>query len=169
MADSDDSSRATLIAPYANVDFSRARILIRINESNTRVLERLLTDIDGALDGFRSRGISVNFAGDYLRVTNGRIIVESQVISLAITLAIILIVLSLIYRSFMHGLFVSIPVIIAVLFNFAVMWVFKVSLNPATAIIAAVGLGVGYRLLNSHLLTVSDAPQAGREPSELPG
>ena len=143
MADSDDSSRATLIAPYANVDFSRARILIRINESNTRVLERLLTDIDGALDGFRSRGISVNFAGDYLRVTNGRIIVESQVISLAITLAIILIVLSVIYRSFMHGLFVSIPVIIAVLFNFAVMWVFKVSLNPATAIIAAVGLGVG--------------------------
>ena len=143
MTESDETSRENLISRYVNEDFSRARILIRTRESSTSVLEKLIADIDGDLDVFREQGLSVNFAGDYLRVTNGRIIVESQVLSLTITLLIILIVLSAIYRSFLHGLFVSLPVIIAVLFNFAVMWAFNVSLNPATAIIAAVGLGVG--------------------------
>ncbi|HAK44801.1 MAG TPA: hypothetical protein DCO79_02615, partial [Spirochaeta sp.] len=143
MAESDKDSRSSLFSSYVNEDYSRARILIRITDSNTRVLEALLADIDDDLDVFRDRGLSVDFAGDYLRVSNGRIIVESQVMSLAITLGIILIVLSIIYRSFLHGLFVSMPVVIAVLFNFAVMWALKVSLNPATAIIAAVGLGVG--------------------------
>ncbi|MDC7228358.1 MAG: efflux RND transporter permease subunit [Spirochaetales bacterium] len=143
ISNSGEEDRSSMLSTYVNDDFSRARIMIRITDSNTRVLEKLLSDIDSDLDVFRTRGLSVGFAGDYLRVSNSRIIVESQVLSLTITLGIILIVLSIIYRSLLHGLIVSMPVVIAVLFNFAVMWLLKVSLNPATAIIAAVGLGVG--------------------------
>ncbi len=140
---SGEDERADMLSAYVNADFSRARILVRLNNSNTRVLEKMLKDIDSSLSVFRDKGITVRFAGDYTRLTNGRIIVESQVLSLTLTLGIILIVLSIIYRSFLNGLFVSIPVVIAVLLNFSVMWLFNVSLNPATAIISAVGLGVG--------------------------
>lgn len=138
-----DDERSSMVSSYVTEDFSRARILIRITDSNTRVMEQLLKDIDDDLDIFREQGLSVGFAGDYLRLSNGRVIVESQILSLSITLGIILIVLSIIYRSLMSGIIVSLPVMIAVLFNFCVMWLFNVSLNPATAIIAAVGLGVG--------------------------
>lgn len=143
MISTNDDSRASMLSTYVNEDYSRTRILVRMTESNTRELEALLADIDDDLDIFRNRGMSVGFAGDYLRISNSRIIVNSLVMSLTATLGIILIVLSIIYRSFLIGLFVSMPVVIAVLFNFAVMWAFNVSLNPATAIIAAVGLGVG--------------------------
>ncbi|MBI9107653.1 MAG: RND family transporter [Spirochaetales bacterium] len=138
-----DDNRSSMLSSYVTEDFSRARIMVRINDSNTRVMETLLRDIDGDLDLFRNQGLEVGFAGDYLRLSNGRVIVKSQLMSLSMTLGIILLVLSLIYRSFLSGLIVALPVMIAVLFNFSVMWVFKVSLNPATAIIAAVGLGVG--------------------------
>lgn len=143
MIASGDSNRSDLVFSYVTEDFRRARILIRIRESNTRIMEALLEDMEDDLDGFRNRGISVGFAGDYLRLSNGRVIVESQVLSLSITLGIILLILSLIYRSFVEGVIVALPVVTAVLFNFSVMWIFQVSLNPATAIIAAVGLGVG--------------------------
>jgi predicted RND superfamily exporter protein len=49
----------------------------------------------------------------------------------------------LIYRSVANGLLVVIPTFITVLFNFAIMWIFKISLNTATAVIASVGMGVG--------------------------
>ena len=143
MLSSGDDSRSEMISTYVNDDFSKTRILIRLNDSNTSVMETLLKDIDDDLDVFREQGIAVGFAGDYVRLTNGRIIVESQVLSLTITLGIILLVLTIIYRSFLSGMFVALPVMIAVLLNFSVMWLFKVSLNPATAIISAVGLGVG--------------------------
>jgi len=143
MVTTGDDERSSMLWSYVTEDFSRARIMVRINDSNTSVMETLLNDIDGDLDVFRNQGLDVGFAGDYLRLSNGRVIVESQVLSLSITLGIILLVLSLIYRSLPSGLIVALPVMIAVLFNFSVMWLFKVSLNPATAIIAAVGLGVG--------------------------
>jgi predicted RND superfamily exporter protein len=143
MITSGEDERSDMISSYVTGDFSRARIVVRITDSNTRVLNGLLMDIDDDLNVFRERGLSVGFAGDYLRLSNGRVIVESQIFSLSITLGIILIVLSVIYRSVISGIIVAIPVMIAVLFNFCVMWIFRVSLNPATAIIAAVGLGVG--------------------------
>jgi predicted RND superfamily exporter protein len=37
----------------------------------------------------------------------------------------------------------SIPVFIAVLFNFAVMWTLGITLNVGTSIVASVGMGVG--------------------------
>jgi hypothetical protein len=138
-----EDERTAMLSSYITEDFSRARILIRITDSNTWVMEKLLQEIDVDLDLFRKRGLSVGFAGDYLRLSNGRVIVESQIMSLSITLGIILMVLSIIYRSFINGIIVAMPVMIAVLFNFSVMWLFNISLNPATAIIAAVGLGVG--------------------------
>ena len=138
-----DDSRSAMLSTFVTGDFSRSRLLVRINDSNTRVMERLIAETEEDLDLLRDLGLSAGFAGDYLRLSNGRVIVESQVLSLSITLAIILIVLSVLYRSVVSGIIVSLPVITAVLFNFAVMWFFGVSLNPATAIIAAVGLGVG--------------------------
>ncbi|MBI9099170.1 MAG: MMPL family transporter, partial [Spirochaetaceae bacterium] len=116
---------------------------VRLTDSNTRAIERLVHDIKPQLETLFDDSIKIGYAGDYLRLRNGRVIVESQILSLTTTIVIILIVLSILFRSFISGFIVSLPVLIAVLFNFAVMWLFKVSLNPATSIIAAVGLGVG--------------------------
>lgn len=126
-----------------NKDYSRTRMLIRLNHSSTQLIEKILSDIDEDLNSFRDQGFSLGYAGDYIRLSNGRVIVRSQVLSLGITLLVILIILTVLYRSLLHGLMVSIPVMLAVLFNFTLMWLFDISLNPATAIISAVGLGVG--------------------------
>jgi len=143
MIEGTDDPRIESIKAFVDEDFRRAKITVRINDSNTSVMEKLLSDIEPDLERLFDERITIGYAGDFLRLSNGRIIVESQVLSLTVTLLVILIVLSIIYRSPLMGLVVSLPVIIAVLFNFAIMWVFNVSLNPATSIIAAVGLGVG--------------------------
>ncbi|MBN2657861.1 MAG: RND family transporter [Spirochaetales bacterium] len=143
MIDGTDDPRIESIKAFVDDDYRRAKITVRINNSNTSVMEKLLSEIQPELDRLFDDRFTIGYAGDFLRLSNGRIIVESQVLSLTVTLGVILIVLSVMYRSPLMGLIVSLPVIIAVLFNFAIMWLFHVSLNPATSIISAVGLGVG--------------------------
>ena len=131
------------ISAFVNDTYKSTKITVRLNDSNTSVMENLLKSIQPELKQLFDDRFSIGYAGDYLRLSNGRVIVESQVFSLTLTLLTIIVVLALMYRSPVIGLIVSLPVMIAVLFNFAIMWIFNVSLNPATSIIAAVGLGVG--------------------------
>ena len=87
--------------------------------------------------------IQYRWAGDYIRIVNGAIIIDSQIISLATATIIIWLLLALIFKSLLTGALLSVPVIIAIFLNFVVMWAFGVSLNPATSIVASVGMGVG--------------------------
>lgn len=87
--------------------------------------------------------IRFRWAGDYIRIVNGSIIIESQIISLFTATIIILLLLAVIFKSLLTGFLLSIPVILAIFLNFTVMWLFGISLNPATSIVASVGMGVG--------------------------
>lgn len=128
---------------YVSEDFSTACLHIRLENSNTGRMENMIEVLRPHLEEKLPEDVNYRFAGDYIRLRNGEKIVESQVLSLLTTLITIVIVLSIIFRSPIIGMIISIPVTISVLFNFGVMWIFGISLNPATAIIASVGLGVG--------------------------
>jgi len=71
------------------------------------------------------------------------LIIDSQIYSLITVLITITVLMALIFRSLSVGKINALPVFIAVLFNFAIMWLFNVSLNIGTSIIASVGMGVG--------------------------
>ncbi len=82
-------------------------------------------------------------------------------------LVAITILMAVVFRSIPVGLITSLPVFIAVLLNFAVMWLFGVTLNVGTSIIASIGMGVGidyaihyysrFRLLLRDGLSYEDA------------
>lgn len=143
MLTSEDMGNNQMLYNYVNEDFSTACMHVRLKDSNTKEMKKLLAKIDPVLRNTVPEDITVRFAGDYIRLKNGENIVRSQIISLFTTIGTILVILSIFFRSPIIGMLITFPVSIAILFNFAVMWIFNVSLNPATAIIAAVGLGVG--------------------------
>jgi predicted RND superfamily exporter protein len=127
---------------YLTEDGSTARITIRLADSSTQAIRELIGPLSERA-GELFPGMEIGFAGDFLRLRNGEIIIQSQVISLLTTLVTIVIITSVMFRSIAEGLMVSAPVFVAVLLNFFIMWIFGVTLNPGTSIIASVGLGVG--------------------------
>ena len=134
---------AGMLDNYVDPSFSTVCLHVRLKDSNTAELKKLVEELEPVIAEELPENIEARFAGDYIRLINGENIVRSQIISLIVTLATILVVLSVMFRSPIIGGLVATPVTIAVLFNFAVMWLTDISLNPATAIIASVGLGVG--------------------------
>ena len=143
MLASGDREDKELVSKFINEDFSTACMHVRLQDSNTRKLKSLLAEIGPVLENNVPEDINVRYAGDYIRLRNGEIIVRSQIVSLLVTIGAILVILSIFFRNPIIGMLITFPVSIAILFNFAVMWLSDVSLNPATAIIASVGLGVG--------------------------
>ncbi|UTY32144.1 efflux RND transporter permease subunit [Treponema putidum] len=83
--------------------------------------------------------------------TLNKLVVESQLISVGVSLFIVFLILSIYYRSAIAGFFGIIPLTLSILINFGIMGRFGIKLNIGTAMVAsfAIGIGVDYTI---HLL-----------------
>lgn len=128
---------------FVTADYSRARIIIRHNLSDSIALNR-------ALDEFREvvpivLGPDVNYAltGKNLMInSSAESLIAGQISSLFLILGVILILFSFLYTSILAGLLSLVPNIIPVMMNFGLMGFLGVPLNPGTAMVAAIAIGV---------------------------
>lgn len=128
---------------FVDGDLRTARINVRLRDMGTQRLDKLLRVIKPYIAKHFPKDATVRYANHYKNYISMMLVVSSQLWSLFITLVTICVLMMIIYRSVVNGLLVVIPTFITVMFNFAIMWVFNISLNTATAIIASVGMGVG--------------------------
>jgi predicted RND superfamily exporter protein len=137
------------ISSYANDPLSPTAI-------KTTVQLRTVGNIDSGRAIERiNEYIADNFP-DNIRTTVGgtamveaslnRLVVDSQLISVVVSLLIVLVIITFSYKSFVAGIYGIIPLGIAILGYFAVMGFLGIKLNIGTALVAslAVGIGVDY-------------------------
>ncbi|MBP6977976.1 MAG: efflux RND transporter permease subunit [Bacteroidales bacterium] len=84
----------------------------------------------------------------FVDVTLDRSLINGQFKSVTVVVLFVILILSLILKSFQNGLFASIPIIAATLLLFGIMGFTGISLNIATVLVAAVavGDGIGYSI-----------------------
>ena len=83
---------------------------------------------------FTGKNLMVNRAADSL--------MKGQISSLLLILFIIFVLFSVLYTSWLAGLLSLVPNIIPILLNFGLMGLLGVPLNPGTAMVAAIAIGV---------------------------
>ncbi len=128
---------------YVDPDYRITKISVRLKDMSSQRLKLLLEKIQPYLKDNFPKNVSVRFANHYIRVVMMQLIIDSQIYSLITVLVTITLLMSIIFRSLIIGIFTALPVFVAVLFNFTLMWFFDVTLNVGTSIIASVGMGVG--------------------------
>ncbi|MEJ2201713.1 MAG: MMPL family transporter [Desulfuromonadaceae bacterium] len=120
------------------------RISARINEHNSSAVAQYIEALQGYLNQitagtpYQARVTGKTLIAHKLI----RYIFNSQVQSLALAFVLILLIMFGIFRSFKLGLLSMVPNVLPILFNFAVMGACGIPLNSATAIIAAVAIGI---------------------------
>jgi uncharacterized protein len=124
-------------------DYSMGKITIRLLDTTQIGIEKLVLEIQSWMDDNKPEDITIRYSNDYFRVVMGDLITEGQIRSFITTLIAIIILLIIIFKSAISGILTALPVVIAVCFNFAVMWLTGTTLNVGTSIIASVGMGVG--------------------------
>jgi len=105
---------------------------------------RAMSAIHGYIDERFPKDITVQIAGDALvEGSLNRLVVESQLSSVAISLIMVFIILSVFYRSAVAGLIGLVPLGITILVNFAVMALAGIKLNIGTAMVSSIAVGTG--------------------------
>lgn len=106
--------------------------------------------------------ISVEANGSmFIEQSLNTLVVQSQLISVAVSFAIVFLILTVYYRSIVAGIIGIIPLLISVALNFGFMGAVGIKLNIGTAMVAsfAIGIGIDYTI---HYLAAYHREYAAR-------
>ena len=128
---------------FINELYDQARISIRISEHSTAEQEKIINEIKQYLSNMDDSGIDIRITGRALQDVNTiDALVKGQVYSLSLAAGIIGIIMFIVLKSFAIGCLSLIPNLIPIILNFGIMGIAGIPLNTATALIAAVALGI---------------------------
>jgi len=153
------------IERYLSADATRANIVVRHNMSDSAVLNRHIAALTEKTAAVFGPDAKISFSGKNLlinRAAEGLFVGQAQ--SLALLLAFIFVFMSILYTSLVAGVLALLPNIIPIIVMFGVMGLFDIPLNPGTAMVAVIAIGIAIddtiHLLTAYITEVrKDADQ----------
>ena len=124
-----------------DLDNTKAHILIRISEPENHIIRSVKERIYELTSNFPAE-VSV---GGYAIIMSdfAESIIKGQIFSLLFAVITVLLLLTIVFRSFKGGLVGSIPLVASILILFGFMGFTGIALDAATALLSSIMIGVG--------------------------
>jgi len=131
------------IERYLSADAKRANILIRHNISDSWRLNELLARLEVITQQTLGDEMPYFYSGKNLMINrSAETLFTSQLTSLALLVAIIFVIMTVLYGSPMAGVLSLVPNLVPIAVLFGTMGFFGIPLNPGTAIVAVIAIGI---------------------------
>ena len=125
-------------------NYDKLNITFQLKSDNSKAINSALDVIHKYKTDFKEMGISMNYAGSgYKGLVFTDLILEGQIISLIMSLIIIFLLISIMFKSVKIGLIGSAPIIITALISFGIMGFLGIPLNTTTALLSSIAIGIG--------------------------
>ena len=125
-------------------NYAKMNVTFQLKSDNSKELNTAIDLIDSYEDDFAKHGVKLNYAGSgYKGLIFGDLILEGQIKSLILSLLIVILLLSLMFKSIKIGLIGSVPIIITALISFGTMGFLNIPLNTTTALLSSIAIGIG--------------------------
>ncbi|MEA3499972.1 MAG: MMPL family transporter [Candidatus Marinimicrobia bacterium] len=125
-------------------DYKLANVTIQLKSDNSKAINSAIAEVEKFRDDFKKLGIEINYAGSgYKALVFTDLILEGQIKSLIMSLFIIIILLSFMFKNIWVGLIGSVPIVITAIIGFGVMGLLNVPLSTTTALISSIAIGIG--------------------------
>lgn len=125
-------------------EYTSANITVQLKSDSSAVLKDILAVVDSYRPVFAEHEIEVTYAGSgYKAFIFSELLLEGQIISLALSFVIIIILLALLFRNLHIGIVGTVPIAITAIVNFGVMGLLGIPLSSATALITSIAIGIG--------------------------
>lgn len=125
------------------------KVNIQLRTIGQQDSEKALNDIMDYVKTHFPQDVQVEPSGSILTEQSlNTLVVQSQLISVAVSFAIVFLILTAYYRSIIAGIIGIIPLMISIALNFGFMGVVGIKLNIGTAMVAsfAIGIGIDYTI-----------------------
>ena len=125
-------------------DYKIGNLTIQLKSDNSKAINSAIAEVEKYRDKFGKLGVDIKFAGSgYKSLVFTDLILEGQIKSLVLSLFIIIILLTIMFKSFLAGIIGSVPIIITALIGFGVMGLLNIPLSTTTALISSIAIGIG--------------------------
>lgn len=125
------------------------KITIQLRTTGEIDTKNIIKEMNAYIKANFPKDVKVQIAGtSIVEQSLNNLVVNSQFISLGISLAIVFMILAVYYRSFVAGIIGVVPLILSILANFATMALFGIKVNIGTSLVAsfAIGIGIDYTI-----------------------
>ena len=125
-------------------DYAKLNVTFQLKSDNSKAINSAIAKIDPYKDDFEKHGITMNFAGSgYKGLVFTDLILEGQIMSLILSLIIVIVLLSLMFKNYKIGLIGAVPITITALISFGIMGFLNIPLNTTTALLSSIAIGIG--------------------------
>ena len=125
-------------------DYEKANITFQLKKDDSKSINSALDIIHSYEEEFKDLGISMNYAGSgYKGLVFTDLILEGQIKSLILSLLIIIILLSIMFKNIKIGLISSVPIILTAAISFGIMGFLNIPLSTTTALLSSIAIGIG--------------------------
>ncbi|MDR1444360.1 MAG: MMPL family transporter [Treponema sp.] len=131
---------------YANdaLEPTAIRTTVQVRTTGDAETKAVLAQINDYVDANFPDTVRVRIGGPALVDSSlSALVVESQIISVAVSVLMVFTIIALSNRSLTAGLVGILPLFISILINFAVMGFLGIKLNLGTSLVASVSVGIG--------------------------
>ena len=145
-------------------DFYKTKITLDVRTSDVEAHSKLYQHLKTSLEHIFEPDDDVQIAfGGMMMVWIAQIwyIVVGKMINIFLSLIFLWIVMAIVFRAWKLGLIAIFPVSLALLINFGIMGFTGIRLNMATAIITAMGAGIGIDFAVHYLVRLRDSMITG--------
>ena len=128
---------------YVSQDYRRANIVVRHNVGDSNTLNRHIRELREVAGSIAGGRIRVHVVGENLMINAAsESLMLAQVKSLVLLLGVIFLIMSAMFTSFKGGLIALVPNLIPIVMMFGIMGFLKIPLNPGTAMVAVIAIGI---------------------------
>ena len=145
-----DKSDSLGVANLSNEDFSQLVLSFRVYNSKTQKfidengLRNLLDGIETEIANLLPPDIHAEIWGMGLQyLTLSDLLRQNLAKSMLISIALVLVITTVAFRSLKYGVLAIVPLIMGVMFNFMLMGILGIPLDMTTIMVSAVAIGVG--------------------------
>jgi predicted RND superfamily exporter protein len=132
------------LTKVVNYDYNRSNVTFQLKGDDSKTINEAMAVIKSYEDDFKAKGIEIKYAGSgYKALVFTDLILEGQIYSIVMSLVMVFILLSLMFKSIKVGLIGSVPIVITALISFGVMGLLDIPLSTTTALLSSIAIGIG--------------------------
>ncbi len=124
--------------------YQKANVSFQLKSDDSQEIKQVIKIIEEFKDDFSNLGIKINYAGSgYKALVFTDLLLKGQISSLLLSLVIVIVLLTIMFKNFTVGLIGSLPIAITAIINFGVMGFSEIPLSSTTALISSIAIGIG--------------------------
>ena len=147
-----------------NFDYTKAVLNIQIKANDSKIIKKVLAKVNRLTRNDPNKTIIGGYCLVYDDLANA--IIKGQAYSLLFAVLIIAILLMIIFRSIMSGIFGSIPLVLTIIILFGLMGYLGVKLDIVTALLSSIVIGTGVDYTIHFLWRYKEELISGKKPGE---